>query len=56
VKFDESTTDLHLDALLETIQAHETKHATKIDTDIVTWRGMMTKESFSRNNASITTM
>jgi RAT1-interacting protein len=44
VKYDENT-DLHIDALLETIQAHETKCAEKIDADIVTWRGMMTKES-----------
>jgi RAT1-interacting protein len=45
VKYDESNTDLHLDALLETIQAHETKCAEKVDANIVTWRGMMTKES-----------
>jgi RAT1-interacting protein len=44
VKYDE-TTDLHIDALLETIEKHEGQIGKKVDADIVTWRGMMTKES-----------
>lgn len=39
----DDTDDDHLDALLETIVAHEQKTCARIDTDVVTWRGMMTK-------------
>jgi RAT1-interacting protein len=39
----DDTNDDHLDALLETIVAHEQKTGAKLDTDIITWRGMMTK-------------
>ncbi|KAI9040899.1 DXO/RAI1 family decapping nuclease [Aspergillus affinis] len=35
--------DEHLDALLETIIAHEKETGKKCETDIITWRGMMTK-------------
>ncbi|KAJ5985116.1 hypothetical protein N7499_008606 [Penicillium canescens] len=35
--------DEHLDALLDTIAAHEKATEKKCDVDIVTWRGMMTK-------------
>jgi RAT1-interacting protein len=35
--------DEHLDALLDTIAAHEKTTEKKCDVDIVTWRGMMTK-------------
>ncbi|KAI0810490.1 RAI1 like PD-XK nuclease-domain-containing protein [Xylaria sp. FL0064] len=41
-KHDESI-DEHLDSLLETIAAHEQEEGKKIDANIVTWRGMMTK-------------
>ncbi|KOS19364.1 Decapping nuclease RAI1 [Escovopsis weberi] len=41
-KLDDSV-DGHLDALLKTITAHERDTGKKIDADIVTWRGMMTK-------------
>lgn len=39
----DDTIDDHLDALLETLIAHEQGKGTKVDTDIITWRGMMTK-------------
>lgn len=42
VKADESG-DEHLVSLLKTIQAHEQKSGQKIDAQLVTWRGMMTK-------------
>ncbi|KAK9769166.1 putative RAI1 like PD-XK nuclease-domain-containing protein [Seiridium cardinale] len=35
--------DEHLDSLLKTIIAHEQQEGKKIDAQIVTWRGMMTK-------------
>jgi hypothetical protein len=35
--------DEHLDALLDTIVAMEKETGKKCETDIVTWRGMMTK-------------
>lgn len=35
--------DEHLDALLKTIVHHEQKEGKKIDANLVTWRGMMTK-------------
>lgn len=41
-KHDDSV-DEHLDSLLQAIAAHEQKTATKIDAQVVTWRGMMTK-------------
>lgn len=41
-KHDESL-DEHLDSLLKTIAAHEQEEGKKIDANIVTWRGMMTK-------------
>ncbi|KAI1117186.1 RAI1 like PD-XK nuclease-domain-containing protein [Nemania sp. NC0429] len=41
-KHDESI-DEHLDSLLKTIEAHEKEEGKKIDANIVTWRGMMTK-------------
>ena len=44
MKYDEAT-DLHLDALLDTIKQHELRTNTKVDADVLTWRGMMTKVS-----------
>jgi len=41
-KHDDSA-DEHLDSLLKTIIAHEQETQSKIDSHIVTWRGMMTK-------------
>lgn len=35
--------DEHLDSLLETIAAHEEKTGERVQADVVTWRGMMTK-------------
>ncbi|KAI8952442.1 RAI1 like PD-XK nuclease-domain-containing protein [Xylaria longipes] len=44
-KFDkhDGSVDEHLDSLLKTIIAHEQEEGKKIDANIVTWRGMMTK-------------
>lgn len=44
-KFDkhDDARDEHLDSLLKTMVAHEKEEGKKIDADIVTWRGMMTK-------------
>ena len=41
-KHDDSA-DEHLDSLLQTIAAHEQETQTKIDAQVVTWRGMITK-------------
>ncbi|KAF7714105.1 Decapping nuclease [Penicillium ucsense] len=41
-KLDDSA-DEHLDALLETIMAMEKETGKKCETDVITWRGMMTK-------------
>lgn len=35
--------DDHLDGLLEALIAHEKEKGSKTETDIITWRGMMTK-------------
>lgn len=35
--------DEHLDSLLKTIISHEQEEGKKIDAQLVTWRGMMTK-------------
>lgn len=35
--------DEHLDSLLKTIISHEQEQGKKIDAQLVTWRGMMTK-------------
>ena len=35
--------DDHLDGLVNTIAAHEQGKAAKLEADIITWRGMMTK-------------
>ncbi|KAI0457993.1 RAI1 like PD-XK nuclease-domain-containing protein [Xylaria acuta] len=44
-KFDkhDDSIDEHLDSLLKTIISHEQEEGKKIDANIVTWRGMMTK-------------
>ncbi|KAK0383401.1 hypothetical protein NLU13_9313 [Sarocladium strictum] len=42
IKNDDSKAE-HLDSLLKTIAAHEQKTGQKIDANVVTWRGMMTK-------------
>ncbi|KAG9506054.1 decapping endonuclease targeting mRNA [Fusarium musae] len=39
----DDTGDDHLDSLLKTIAAHEQETGKKIDANVVTWRGMMTK-------------
>lgn len=44
IKNDDSKAE-HLDSLLKTIAAHEQKTGQKIDANVVTWRGMMTKVS-----------
>jgi RAT1-interacting protein len=41
----DDTGDNHLDSLLKTIIAHEQETGKKIDANVVTWRGMMTKVS-----------
>lgn len=41
----DDTGDDHLDSLLKTIIAHEQETGKKIDANVVTWRGMMTKVS-----------
>ncbi|KAI1733717.1 RAI1 like PD-XK nuclease-domain-containing protein [Xylaria scruposa] len=44
-KFDkhDDSIDEHLDSLLKTIISHEQEEGRKIDANVVTWRGMMTK-------------
>ncbi|KAI1867869.1 uncharacterized protein JN550_006676 [Neoarthrinium moseri] len=42
-KHDDSA-DEHLDSLLKTIIAHEQEEGKKIDAQVVTWRGMITKD------------
>ncbi|KAI2623332.1 RAI1-domain-containing protein [Hypoxylon sp. NC1633] len=42
VKHDDSK-DEHIDSLLKTIIAHEEEEGKKVDAQVVTWRGMMTK-------------
>ncbi|KAI9746318.1 MAG: decapping endonuclease targeting mRNA [Claussenomyces sp. TS43310] len=39
----DDTADDHLDSLLKTIVAHEQETGQKVDAEIITWRGMMTK-------------
>lgn len=39
----DDTGDDHLDSLLKTIIAHEEKEGKRVETDLITWRGMMTK-------------
>lgn len=39
----DDTVDDHLDSLLKTIMALEEKTGAKLEADVVTWRGMMTK-------------
>ncbi|QIW98338.1 hypothetical protein AMS68_003856 [Peltaster fructicola] len=39
----DDTIDEHLDALLDTLQAHEEQTSQKVEADVLTWRGMMTK-------------
>jgi RAT1-interacting protein len=51
-KHDDSV-DEHLDSLLRTIIAHEEEDGKKIDAQLVTWRGMMTKVSFHIPTRSI---
>lgn len=43
IKYDDGAVDLHLNPLLDTIQHHEEQTKTKLEADILTWRGMMTK-------------
>lgn len=39
----DDTKDEHLESLLKAIIAHEDEQGKKIDANVVTWRGMMTK-------------
>jgi RAT1-interacting protein len=39
----DDTIDDHLDGLVDTIAALEKEKGAKVETDIITWRGMMTK-------------
>ncbi|KAI1391210.1 RAI1-domain-containing protein [Hypoxylon trugodes] len=39
----DNSKDEHIDSLLKTIMAHEEEEGKKIDAQVVTWRGMMTK-------------
>jgi len=39
----DDTNDDHLDGLVDTIAALEKEKGTKVEADIITWRGMMTK-------------
>lgn len=39
----DNSKDEHIDSLLKTIMAHEQEEGKKIDAQVVTWRGMMTK-------------
>jgi RAT1-interacting protein len=43
----DDTADDHLDSLLKTIIAHEQELGAPIETDLITWRGMMTKVRLS---------
>lgn len=43
IKYDDTAVNLHLNPLLDTIEQYEAKNKTKLDADILTWRGMMTK-------------
>lgn len=51
-KLDDSR-DGHLDSLLRTIIDHEEKEGKKIDANVVTWRGMMTKVSGRQCQAAL---
>jgi RAT1-interacting protein len=44
----DDTADDHLDSLLKTIAAHEEKLGKRVDAEIITWRGMMTKVRTSK--------
>lgn len=44
--------DEHLDGLLKTIAAHELEIGKRIDANIVTWRGMITKVILTRRDLS----
>jgi hypothetical protein len=44
-KHDDSI-DEHLDSLLATIMSHEQKEGERTESDIITWRGIMTKVDF----------
>lgn len=46
----DSTSDEHLDGLLETLVAVEKREEKKIEADFVTWRGMMTKACLYRTD------
>ncbi|EPQ61586.1 Bgt-2642 [Blumeria graminis f. sp. tritici] len=45
-KFDESS-DRHLDSILKAIIDYEKKSDSRIESDFVTWRGMMTKSNLA---------
>ena len=43
--------DDHLDSLLETIMAKEKETSVRLEADLITWRGMMTKVRLVRSAA-----
>lgn len=52
IKHDDSKAE-HLDSLLKTIVSHEQETRARIDANVVTWRGMMTKVLFILSFASL---
>lgn len=52
-KLDDAGVDEHLDSLLVSVVAHEQKTQTKIDAQVLTWRGMMTKVSLAVHVACV---
>jgi RAT1-interacting protein len=44
----DDTVDEHIDSLLKTIAVREQESGHKVDCEIITWRGMMTKVPFLR--------
>lgn len=51
----DDTADDHLDGLLEAIADYERKESKRVETEIITWRGMMTKVS-GRNESTRTSI
>lgn len=48
--------DEHLESLLKAIMAHEQETGQRIDANVVTWRGMMTKVNFPDNHGRPTVL
>lgn len=51
----DDSSDEHLDGLLEALVEAEKREGKKIEADVVTWRGMMTKACFSAIHVRKTT-